>query len=216
MRAAIERSKLDFHAQHAPIVPNPVTSKTWPSTAWQRAFSRPQEQSGQSRDQPMLPLRRHAQPPSRLFTPTHSPPRKKNNFTHSSRSSKRPSSSYPAYSDDETPSPSRRRVTSGLRDSWRVDTYDFSSQSSNYTPSPTFSVVEEEYYLPSLPRQKKSQRSSDVSGFKPSEFLPQSLGQQRKRSSVEQGPSATQVYRRNGLKASAAVAPDDDVVEEDL
>ncbi|KAF2633939.1 hypothetical protein BU25DRAFT_465158 [Macroventuria anomochaeta] len=158
------------------------------------------------------PVRRHFQRPSRLPTPTPSPPSKTEIFNISSQWSKRSSPPSPAYSDDDLPSPSRRRKLTGSSEiSRRVDPFQLSSQSSQSTPSPTF-VLSDEDDLPSPPRLRKS---STATGLKPSRYIPQQSASRSKK--VAQSVlSAKRVFLRNGLSASVSAMPDADVIEEDL
>ena len=160
--------------------------------------------------QPSLSVYEQTQQPSRLPTPTPSPPRKTNPFVHPPRLPKRPSPPSPAYSDDKTSSLSRRRKLG--TDMWRqASSYQSSLQLSQSTISPNSNFSDGEEPLP-RPRRRKS---STVSVPKTQTYLPPQQACESNKAAGS-GLSSKEVFMRNGLNASVSAVPDDDIIEGDL
>lgn len=217
MIRAIELSMADIRSQEAQQFSTPSVTRVTPSSASSIYSEQSLPRTGSFalpplNNQCLLSIRRPVERPSRLPTPTPSPPSRSNTFGYYSQSSKRPSSPSSGESDDELPSPPRRRKTSGVSDSSsRAESFQFSSQSSQSTISPTF-VISDDDELPPPPRRRKSNIATGVTA-------PRHRPQQstiRPSKVTSSGLSARQVFMRNGLSASAAVMPNEDIVEEDL
>jgi hypothetical protein len=159
-----------------------------------------------------LPVHRQAQQPLRLHTPTPSSPAKVTLLDSSLRLPKRLSPPLPACSDDELPSPSRRRKLSfGPDMSRQTNSYNSASQLSQRTVSPTFTFSDDE----NAPLPPCRRRSGIANGLNLSGHLPQqSAGNPSE--AAGSGLSAKELFMRNGLHASASAMPDDDIIEGDL
>jgi hypothetical protein len=217
MLRAIEMSMGDIRAQEAQDLTNPTADQTPQFSTSRLCSERLPPRPGvlplpSFAGQRQLPIRGHIEQPPRLSISSSSPPSKNNTFGSYSRSLKRTSPPSSNESDNEMPTPSRKRKTNSVSNySRQAEPFHFSSQSSQSTTSPTFTISDDEVELLPLPRQRKQ---SSASGFATSGHRPQQSATRSR--NPNSALSASQVFMRNGLSASAAAAPNGDIIEEDL
>ena len=213
MRQAIQMGIIGVSTQKTHHQPKLPTSRTKSSTVWPDSSP---PGAGRFESHPYdselsLPVRRSVPRPSRLLTPTPSPPGKANASTLPSQFPKRPSTISSAYHDDELPSPRRRKLSYCSKSPLRADPFQFSSQSSQSTDSPIFVLSDED----GLPLPASRRKSHTATGLEPSRH-PSQQSTLRSKKAPQPNLSAKQVFLRNGLHASASAVPDDDIIEEDL
>jgi hypothetical protein len=157
-----------------------------------------------------------------LLTPEPWPPYDRNAFGFSTRPPKRSSPTSSAYPDDNLPSHSQKRKFDGNSKTERASSYVTTSQSTQGSLSAPFilsgsgsdSDSEEGSSLPPPPRRRS--RTANAVGLSKRLPQPSQPSARRPKGAAASQLSARDVFRRNGLDASAPAAPNADVIEEDL
>ncbi len=162
-----------------------------------------------------LPIRRPVQRSPRPLTSVPSlpsPPDRYSSHNHYSRSPKRPSPPSIKLNDELPATLQRRRLNDYIEDSKQADLLCQSPEPAQRILPPIFYLSDDDDGQPQPPLRK---RPSPVTEPPPSRNIRQQIT-----TSIRKSPtpslSAAQVFRRNGLNTSASVAPENDILEEDL